>query len=342
MEAKNKGRVDKAETLESLQSQVKYFETQDGTLADSHKTLEFVINSTGLGIWDWHVQTGKAVFNERWANIIGYTLAELSPLSIDTWMQFAHPDDLEESDRLLKELWAGKSQVYMFESRMKHKDGHWVWVYDTGQVIEWEREGVPKRMIGTHLDITEKQATIAKLDEANKRLKELSYIDALTKIPNKRAYDEKLSSQVAATKRSKNPLSFLLIDVDDFKNYNDNYGHEKGDDILLGVAQLVESTLRRETDFVARVGGDEMAIILPHTDITGATIVAKRIQQALLDEKENHPFSALQQNLTLSMGISGSEMGVDSLFDYADTALYLAKKQGRNRIEVYAKSDVPS
>ena len=78
MEAKIKGLVDKAETLESLQSQVKYFETQHGALADNHKTLEFVIKSAGLGIWDWHVQTGKAVFNERWANIIGYTLAELS------------------------------------------------------------------------------------------------------------------------------------------------------------------------------------------------------------------------------------------------------------------------
>ncbi|MEZ8132899.1 MAG: sensor domain-containing diguanylate cyclase [Porticoccaceae bacterium] len=336
MEAKNKCLGNKANTIESLQSQVKRLEAQSHVLAKSQTTLEFVITSTGLGIWDWEVQTGKAVFNERWANILGYTLEELSPVSIETWMQLAHPEDLEESDRLLKELWAGKSHVYMFESRMKHKDGHWVWVYDTGQVIEWESDGVPKRMIGTHLDITEKQGTIAKLDEANKRLKELSYVDALTKIPNKRAYDEKLSSQIAETKRSKNSLSFLLIDVDNFKDYNDNYGHGKGDDILLGVAQIIQNTLRRKTDFVARLGGDEMAVILPHTDIAGATIIAKRVQQALFDEKENRPFNGLREKLTLSIGISSSQMGADSLFEHADAALYMAKKQGRNRIEIYA------
>ena len=338
MEAKNRNLGNEANTIESLQSQVKCLEAQCHVLAKSYETLEFVITSTGLGVWDWHVQTGKAIFNERWANIIGYTLEELSPVSIETWMQFAHPEDLEESDRLLKELWAGGSQVYMFESRMKHKDGRWIWVYDTGQVVEWESHGVPKRMMGTHLDITEKQGTIVKLDEANKHLKELSYVDSLTKIPNKRAYDEKLSSQVVEAKRSKSPLSFILIDVDDFKTYNDNYGHEQGDDILCGVAQIIQNALGRKTDFVARLGGDEMAIILPYTDIVGATIIAKRVQQALFDEKENHPFNGLRENLTLSMGISSSQMGVDSLFEYADAALYMAKKQGRNRIEIYAKT----
>ena len=315
MDATNKCLGGKADTIKVLQSQIKRLELHSRALAENHSTLEAVINSTGLGIWDWHVQTGKAIFNERWANIVGYTLEELSPVSIETWMQFAHPDDLEESDRLLKALWAGQTQVYMFESRMKHKDGHWVWVYDTGQVIEWESAGVPKRMVGTHLDITEKQGTIAELDEANKRLKELSYMDSLTKIPNKRAYGEKLSSQVAETKRSKTPLSFILIDVDDFKNYNDNYGHEQGDEILVGVAGIIQSALRRKTDFVARLGGDEMAIILPYTDIGGAKIIAERIQQALFNEKENHPFTGLRENLTLSIGVSSSQMGVDSLFE---------------------------
>ena len=109
MEAKSKSLIHTADTIESLQTQIKYFESQAEVLAENHTKLEFVINSTGLGIWDWEVQTGKAVFNERWANIIGYTLEELSPVSIDTWMNYAHPDDLSESDRLLKELWAGKS-----------------------------------------------------------------------------------------------------------------------------------------------------------------------------------------------------------------------------------------
>ena len=126
-------------------------------LKNTHEKLEFVIKSTNLGIWDWHVQAGEVIFNERWANIIGYSLSELYPISIDTWMKYTHPDDLEESGRLLEEHWAGKSESYIFESRMKHKDGGWIWVCDTGYVIEWESDGLPKRMIGTHLDITERK-----------------------------------------------------------------------------------------------------------------------------------------------------------------------------------------
>ncbi|MBB1486241.1 response regulator [Oceanospirillum sediminis] len=124
---------------------------------ESARQLELVIASTEVGMWDWKVQTGQVIFNERWANIIGYTLAELEPVSIDTWMQFAHPDDLEESGRLLEAHWQGESESYCFEARMKHKTGHWVWVLDTGRVVEWEADGKPRRMIGTHLDISEQK-----------------------------------------------------------------------------------------------------------------------------------------------------------------------------------------
>ena len=128
-----------------------------------------------------------------------------------------------------------------------------------------------------------------------------------------------------------------MIDIDDFKNYNDNYGHETGDKILFGVAQIIQSALRRKTDFVARLGGDEIAIILPYTDIAGAVIVAEKIQQTILDEKENQPFATLRERVTLSIGVSSSEISIGSLFAHVDAALYLAKKQGRNRTEIYAK-----
>lgn len=149
---------DALQQIESLQSRIIQLESHTHELTKSHRQLDLIVKSTGLGTWDWYVQTGQVEFNERWANIIGYTLDELSPVSIETWMKYAHPDDLEESNRLLEEVWAGNSDFYRFESRMKHKDGHWVWVYDTGQVIEWESKGVPKRMIGTHLVfLTKKQ-----------------------------------------------------------------------------------------------------------------------------------------------------------------------------------------
>ena len=128
-------------------------------IRENQAQLALVIDSTAVGIWDWYVQTGEASFNERWAEIIGYSLKDLEPTSIETWMAFAHPDDLEESGRKLQEHWDGKTEHYVCEARMKHKKGHWVWVLDTGKVVEWYEDGRPKRMIGTHLDITERKAS---------------------------------------------------------------------------------------------------------------------------------------------------------------------------------------
>jgi len=121
--------------------------------------LELVISNTGVGIWDWQVQTGEVQFNERWAGIVGYTLEELAPISIDTWTHLVHPDDLQKSGALLERHFNDESANYNCEARMRHKRGHWVWVLDTGRVVERDADGKPLRMIGTHLDITEgKQA----------------------------------------------------------------------------------------------------------------------------------------------------------------------------------------
>ncbi|TNE52840.1 MAG: PAS domain S-box protein [Bacteroidetes bacterium] len=116
---------------------------------------DLVIEGTRIGTWDWHIQNGKTIFNERWAEIIGYRLSELEPTSIETWIKFAHPKDLEESNRLLEEHFNGQSDYYDFQTRMKHKDGHWIWVHDRGKVFEWDEKGTPLRMCGSHTDITE-------------------------------------------------------------------------------------------------------------------------------------------------------------------------------------------
>jgi PAS domain S-box-containing protein len=124
--------------------------------ADNDRLNE-ITSSTGLGTWEWNVQTGETIFNERWAEIVGYTLAEIQPTTIETWMHFAHPDDLEESNRLLQEHWAGKTDFYICEARMKHRSGEWVWVYDIGKVVTWTKDGEPEWMRGSHQDITDRK-----------------------------------------------------------------------------------------------------------------------------------------------------------------------------------------
>lgn len=132
-------------------------------IIDARRKYKSVIEGTNVGTWEWNVQTGETVFNERWAEIVGYTLEELAPISIETWMKLAHPDDLEESGRRLNECFEKKTEFYEFESRMKHKNGHWVWVYDRGKVFEWTEDGKPLMMYGTHQDITERKQKEEKL-----------------------------------------------------------------------------------------------------------------------------------------------------------------------------------
>lgn len=139
-------------------------------LSKTTERLDLALKGTQAGLWDWHVSTGEAVFNERWAEIVGYTLEELSPVSIQTWMELCHPDDLKQSNLLLEKHFKGQSDFYHCESRMKHKNGSWIWILDRGKVMEWDDAGNPVRMTGTHVDITEQKETAEALQKNEKRL----------------------------------------------------------------------------------------------------------------------------------------------------------------------------
>ena len=130
---------------------------QQVQLAFSETQLQLAIEGSGAGLWDWYVQSGVTTFNEQWANIIGYSLEELEPISIETWTKFAHPDDVQRSGELLQAHFRGETPFYECEARMQHKSGAWVWVLDRGKVVEWNDDGTPHRMTGTHLDITERK-----------------------------------------------------------------------------------------------------------------------------------------------------------------------------------------
>ena len=115
---------------------------------------ENIIEGTNVGTWEYNVQTGETVYNERWANMVGYTLQELAPTSIKTWMELVHPDDRSESENRLQDCYDRKVEYYEFETRIKHKNGTWIWVLDKGKVLEWTNDGKPLMMYGTHVDIT--------------------------------------------------------------------------------------------------------------------------------------------------------------------------------------------
>ncbi|MFO7816002.1 MAG: diguanylate cyclase, partial [Halanaerobiales bacterium] len=129
------------------------------------KRMENTIEATEAGTFEWNIQTGKTILNEKWAEMIGYTLDEIRPTTVETWKKLTHPDDLEKSKKIMEKHFNGEIDQYKTEIRMKHKEGHWVWVLAQGKVISWTKDGEPLKMFGTHLNITDRK----------KRIKELKY-----------------------------------------------------------------------------------------------------------------------------------------------------------------------
>lgn len=147
---------------------------RQGDQADERaRRLEEILLAAGLGAWEWNVQTGEAVLSERWAEIVGYTLEELAPVSIRTWKALVHPDDLKRSYEAIERCFRGESDRYECEVRMRHKSGDWVWVLDRGNVVERLPDGRPLRMSGTHLDITERKRAEEELAAKEQRYRTL-------------------------------------------------------------------------------------------------------------------------------------------------------------------------
>ena len=124
-------------------------------LEQTNKRLEAVIIGSETGTWEWNIKTGETIFNERWADIIGYSLPEIQPTSIKTWQLYSHPDDLVVSNQKIEAYIKEPTGIYESQVRMKHKDGHWVWIADRGKVTVWDENNKPLIMSGTHIDISE-------------------------------------------------------------------------------------------------------------------------------------------------------------------------------------------
>jgi len=180
------------------------------------------------------------------------------------------------------------------------------------------------------------------LDEALARYKELSETDPLTKIPNRRAYEDKLTDEINISKRSETTLAMVIFDIDCFKEYNDFYGHDRGDIVLKEVANVISETLPRSTDFAARFGGEEFVAILPSTNFAGAKQVAEKIRINIEALAIKHQTSKIYDVVTVSAGVAalcGSNLNATRLFKHADTALYKAKEEGKNCTRTFNKND---
>ncbi|HUX13051.1 MAG TPA: diguanylate cyclase [Spirochaetia bacterium] len=172
------------------------------------------------------------------------------------------------------------------------------------------------------------------LRAANQNLRELSYVDSLTAVANRRHFDEFVRQEWARSIRNNTPLSLLMIDIDSFKAYNDNYGHRAGDEALRNVAAELSRVVRRSVDFLARYGGEEFVVVLPNTAAKGAFRVAEKLRSGIQALHIPHLYSGVSSVLTISIGVATEQprehAAAGNLVDTADRALYRAKQRGKN------------
>lgn len=174
----------------------------------------------------------------------------------------------------------------------------------------------------------------ANLEKEAKENYQLALVDALTGVPNRRAFDERLEVELERCRRDKTNIALLMIDVDFFKNFNDSYGHQQGDDTLIRVALIMRNCLRRPTDMLFRYGGEEFSVILADTDHEGALNTANRIMEAIQGLCIPHKDSPFKQ-VTVSIGLAVAEnanINSEEFIQFADEALYKAKGEGRNQV----------
>ena len=174
----------------------------------------------------------------------------------------------------------------------------------------------------------------SQLRQANDRLQRLSYTDALTNIANRRHFEEVLEVEWRRGFRAKTPVALMMIDIDRFKPYNDTFGHRAGDGCLTRVASVLDDVAQRAGDLVARYGGDEFAAILAGTDLAGAAEVAERLRAAVepvgIEGGDSQPQTVITVSVGVASGVPGEVSSPDALLGAADSALYEAKRAGRN------------
>ncbi len=187
-------------------------------------------------------------------------------------------------------------------------------------------------------DISRRKLYEKNLQKANKQLEKLVNIDGLTQIANRLFFDKTLQKEWRRMQRNQEPISLIMIDIDFFKLYNDNYGHAQGDECLKQIADIINSCMRRSHDLAARYGGEEFVCLLPETGRQGAAVVADTVLNAIRDSIIIHEYSKVANYITVSMGcfcmVPNYKDQAKTLIVEADSLLYKSKQSGRNKVTI--------
>lgn len=279
---------------------------------------------------------GRIIYvNEAFTISTGYYLDEVRGKNPSILQSGRHDGDF------YKTMWCSVRQNGQWQGEIwnRRKDGE-IFVEWANITALLDEDGQVSHYSAVFSDITERKSVEFKLRAENRQLQQLSVIDPLTGVANRRAFDEALNKEWKRCLLYQTSLSLLFIDIDFFKSYNDSYGHQQGDEALRMVAGALKGALKRPADFLARYGGEEFSVILPGLDLSDAVATAQTLREAVSALKTPHKGSTVSPFLSISIGCSSVMPSADGsaleLVESADKALYGAKERGRNRVQIRA------
>ncbi|QOP42381.1 diguanylate cyclase [Sulfurimonas marina] len=258
--------------------------------------------------------------SEAFCKISGYSKEELIGQSHNI---VRHPD---MPSSIYKEVWKSleRGRTWQGEIKNRKKDGSAYWV-DTNITPVYDEEGKKVGYTAVRQDITNK-----------KRIEEISIRDGLTDIFNRRYFNEMFPKYINSAKRKNGLVSFLILDIDHFKEYNDTYGHQKGDDVLIKVAKTLKKSLKRGDDYCFRLGGEEFGILFSVETKEKADLFSNEIRGNIENLKIEHKHNSASRYITVSVGVvsryASDISQVEKIYAEADKLLYEAKKNGRNKV----------
>ncbi|MBI5007318.1 MAG: EAL domain-containing protein [Nitrosomonadales bacterium] len=296
-------------------------------LRESEARWSFALEGGGDCVWDWDLQANEVSLSKGGKGMFGFADNEIGN-SMSEWNARVHPEDVARLMSQVGEFFHKKQDKFTAEYRVRCKDGSWKWILTRGMVSHRNEAGRVIRMIGTHTDLTERK-------QAEETIQRQAHYDALTQLPNRRLFRDRLEQTIRASKRDHSSFALMLIDLDHFKEVNDTMGHDAGDLLLVDAAQRILHCVR-ESDTVARMGGDEFVVILVDIDDTASIeriashIIAKLASPFLLGAEK--AFISASIGITLYPDDAGS---METLMKNADQAMYVAKNLGRNRFSYF-------
>jgi diguanylate cyclase (GGDEF)-like protein/PAS domain S-box-containing protein len=307
--------------VEHERAEVERVETERA-LREVHSRFETAFTNTPIGMALVAMDGRWLEVNDALCRITGYSREELKATTLES---ITDPDCVDLDKERRRELLSGQVSSYQIEKRYRHASGYHIWVLVTVSVVRGDR-GEALYVISQVQDISERK-------ELAERLEYMVDHDFLTGLLNRRRFEHELAQELQRVSRYGRPGAVLLVDLDNFKDINDTFGHKAGDDLLKGVAATLKHRVR-QTDVLARVGGDEFAVLLPQIGVEKAQAVAdgivKTLHQHVVVLGDQAIRATASVGLVMFDGLRAAE-----LMAYADIAMYEAKAAGRDRFTMY-------